>query len=172
MEKGYHCYTAYNSSGNPGLSTCILITNVGVTLLYSKRILTSNSFIMAVKLSPIKAGLTSTSFNSTNFVTTLPIQNQEITYDPSSGIVSLQAEYLENIESNSYSLVITYPNDLTFYADSTETGLTMQGINAKLVLDSRFNLNSFLPYMLVAEGIIAVLLAIFASVVGLKLAGI
>lgn len=60
-----------------------------MTLLYSKRILTTNKFIMAVKLSPIGSGLTSTSFDDTNFVTDLPIQNQQIKYDPASGIVYL-----------------------------------------------------------------------------------
>lgn len=46
---------------------------------------------MAVKLSPIGSGLTSTSFDDTNFVTDLPIQNQQIKYDPASGIVYLEA---------------------------------------------------------------------------------
>lgn len=105
-------------------------------------------------------------------MTNLPIQNQQITYDPDSGTVFLEAEYLEDIEGNSYTLKISYPNDLTFYADDTSTAITTEGINAKLVLDSTANYNSFLPYLVQASGIITVLVAIFASVVGLKLAGI
>lgn len=83
VENGYHCDTVYNNtSGQPGISKCILITSVTVTYLYSKRIINTNSFVMAVKVSPMKDGLTSSAFNSTTFVTSMPIQNQKITYDP------------------------------------------------------------------------------------------
>lgn len=73
VENGYHCDTVYNSSGDPGISKCQLITYVTVTYLYSQRVLNSNSFKMAVKLSPMKSGLSSNAFNSTTFVVNMPI---------------------------------------------------------------------------------------------------
>ena len=49
---------------------------------------------------------------------------------------------------------------------------TATGINAQLTIDQQASLNNILPYIVIVEGILAILLAIFASVVGLKLAGI
>ncbi len=132
------------------MSHCILITDVAVTYLYSKRVINTNKFVMAFKLDPMKAGLNSSSFNSTNFVTTLPIQNQKITYDPTTSTVFLEAEYLESIEGTSHTLSITYPNDLDFYADNTLTQFVATGINAKLTLDSKPSYNTFLPYLVIA----------------------
>lgn len=111
------------------------MTNVGVSYLYSKRIINTNTFIMAFKLDPIKSGMATKQFDSTNFVTTLPIKNQQISYDPATAIVYLEAEYLESIESTSHTLAIAYPNDYSFYADSTVTQFTAAGINAQLTLD-------------------------------------
>lgn len=48
---------------------------------------------------------------------------------------------------------------------------TATGINAELTIDSQSSLNNILPYIVMAEGIITIIVAIFASVVGLKLAG-
>ena len=52
------------------------------------------------------------------------------------------------------------------------TQFTATGINAQLTIDQQAALNNILPYIVIAEGILAILLAIFASIVGLKLAGI
>ena len=69
-------------------------------------------------------------------------------------------------------ITVTHANDLTFYAEPTVIQFTATGINAQLTIDQQASLNNILPYIVIVEGILAILLAIFASVVGLKLAGI
>jgi cysteine-rich repeat protein len=35
VEDGFHCTTTYNSTGDPSISKCVLITSVSVTFLYA-----------------------------------------------------------------------------------------------------------------------------------------
>jgi hypothetical protein len=61
---------------------------------------------------------------------------------------------------------------MTFYADAQKIGFTAVGINAQLVMDQYASSNLILEYMIMAEAFIALVVTIFASVVGLKLVGI
>lgn len=61
---------------------------------------------------------------------------------------------------------------MSFYADSLTLSFTATGINAQLVVDQFATSNTILQYVVMAEGVLALLLTIFASVVGLKLVGI
>jgi hypothetical protein len=149
-----------------------MITDVTVKYLYAERKVNSNKFVMKFSISPVRSTLTSTSFDSSNFVTNMPIQNTKISYDVSSGIVTLEGEYLEALEGRGFTLNVAYTNDITFYAEPTTTSYTAQGINAQLTLDTSASFNDILPYIVEAEGIIAIVVAIFASIVGLKLAGL
>lgn len=61
---------------------------------------------------------------------------------------------------------------MTFYADSQTITFKAVGINAQLVMDQFASSNLILEYIVMAEALLALILTIFASVVGLKLAGI
>ncbi len=61
---------------------------------------------------------------------------------------------------------------MSFYADSQTIPFTAAGINAQLVLDQYASSNTIIGYIVMAEAFIALIVAIFASVVGLKLVGI
>lgn len=61
---------------------------------------------------------------------------------------------------------------MSFYADSQSITFNAEGINAQLVMDQYASSNLILSYIVMAEALIALFVAIFASVVGLKLAGI
>ena len=89
--------------------------------------------------------MTSTSFDSSNFVTNMPVENVQITYDSAKAIITLEGSYLEAIEGRTFTLSITYTNDLTFNADPSSISYTAVGINAQLTIDSQSSLNSFLP---------------------------
>lgn len=99
---------------------------------------------MAFRLNPIQPNLTSVSFNSSNFVTNLPVQNQAISYDPSTGTVYLNAEYMESIEGSSQTVKVSFLNNANFYAKDTEASFTCTGINARLVLEDKSSYNSIL----------------------------
>ena len=85
---------------------------------------------MKFSLSPAKQGLTANSFDSNNFVTNMPIENVQIRYDPDNAIISLEGAYLEALEGRTFSLITTFTNDLSFYADPTVMSFTATGINA------------------------------------------
>lgn len=116
--------------------------------------------------------MTANSFDSNNFVTNMPIENVQIRYDPDKAIITLEGAYLEALEGRDFTLKVSFTNDLSFYADPTVMSFTATGINAQLTLDTQTSFNNILPYIVMAEGIITIIVAIFASVVGLKLAGI
>ncbi len=61
---------------------------------------------------------------------------------------------------------------MNFYADQQSITFNAVGINAQLVVDKNASSNSMIKYIVVAEALIALLLAIFASIVGLKFVGI
>jgi hypothetical protein len=61
---------------------------------------------------------------------------------------------------------------LTFYADTQTINFKAVGINAELVFDQFTSSNLILGYIVMGEAFLALILAIFASVVGLKLVGI
>lgn len=125
---------------------------------------------MAFQITPTQSGLKSTSFDK-NFNTTLPIASQKIYCDPATNIIYLEGVYLQDLEGSAQSFSISF-NNMTFYADSQTVPFTATGINAQLVLDQYVSSNTILEYIVMAEAFIALLVAIFASVVGLKLIGI
>lgn len=125
---------------------------------------------MAFQVSPAQSGLKSTSFDK-NFNTTLPIASQKIYCDPITNIIYLEGVYLQDLEGSAQTFSISF-NNMTFYADSQTVPFTATGINAQLVLDQYASSNTILEYIIMAEAFVALLVAIFASVVGLKLIGI
>ena len=118
MESGYHC-SPTNPNDNSSISKCVLITSVSVTYLYAERTVNTNKFTMAFKLSPPQPNLNAASFTSSNFKTTLPVQNQAISYDPATGTVYLAAEYLQSIEGASQKVTVSFHNNIDFYAEDT-----------------------------------------------------
>lgn len=61
---------------------------------------------------------------------------------------------------------------MTFYADAQYITFTATGINAELDFDQYTTTNTILQYIVMAEAVLALLVTVFASVVGLKLVGI
>ncbi len=59
-----------------------------------------------------------------------------------------------------------------FYADPITLYFTPTGLNAELIIDKYATSNVILSYLFLGQGLIAILVAIFASIVGLKLVGI
>ena len=49
---------------------------------------------MKFGLNPVKQTLTANSFDSSNFVTNMPIENVQIKYDPTTAIITLEGAYL------------------------------------------------------------------------------
>ena len=125
---------------------------------------------MAFQITPAQTGLTPNSFDK-NFNTTLPITSQQIYCDPVANIIYLEGVYLQNLEGSTQSFSISF-NNMTFFADSQTVSFTATGINAELVLDQYASFNTILEYIVMTEAFVALLVAIFASVVGLKLIGI
>jgi hypothetical protein len=78
---------------------------------------------------------------------------------------------LQDLEGTSQTASISF-NNMTFYADSQTISFTAVGINAQLVMDQFASSNSILEYIIMAEAFLALFLAVFASIVGLKLVGI
>jgi len=66
---------------------------------------------------------------------------------------------------------VTFTN-MSFFADPIQVYFTPTGINSRLVIDYYTNLKDILSMILTACMVLAVLVAIFASVVSLKLIGI
>jgi hypothetical protein len=125
---------------------------------------------MAFQVSPAQSGLTTTSFDK-NFNTTLPIASQKIYCDPVTNIIYLEGVYLQDLEGTAQTASISFDN-MTFFADSKTIPFTAAGINAQLVLDQYVSSNMILEYIVIVEAFVALIVAIFASVVGLKLVGI
>jgi hypothetical protein len=61
---------------------------------------------------------------------------------------------------------------MSFYANASTITFTATGINAMLVIDQFSSSNLILEYIVSGEALIALLLAIFSSIVGLKMVGI
>ena len=64
-------------------------TTVTIKYLYTYRYVESEKFEMHFSMNPAKDNLTSNAFDSTNFVTNMPIENTRITYDPDKAIITL-----------------------------------------------------------------------------------
>lgn len=125
---------------------------------------------MAFLISPTQSGLTSSSFNN-NFYTDIPLASQKITFDPTSSIIYLEGTYEEDLQGSTYKATVTF-NNMSFYADSKSLTFNAVGINAQLIVDKNASSNVMLKYVVIAQALIALLLAIFASIVGLKFVGI
>jgi hypothetical protein len=123
---------------------------VVVTYLYAERIVNTNQFLMAFSLSPAEANLTTTSFNSSNFDISLPIENEDIEYDPKAGIIYLSGIYLKSLEGNPYTLSVNFTNNEAFYAEPSYLDFTPTGINAQLVIEDLCSNNTILQYVIMA----------------------
>ena len=169
IENGYHC--SYEMNGTtPGISTCVLKQSMSVSYLYSERMVDSNTFKMGFQLSPSQSGLSSSSFDN-QFITNMPVNDSTYYFDPDKFVLYLEGTYMQSLESNSYNGVVTF-NNMSFYADPVSFSYNPHGLNARLVLETMNSSNSILEYIVMGVAIFALVLAIFASVVGLKLVGI
>jgi len=61
---------------------------------------------------------------------------------------------------------------MSFYADYLPFNFQPKGLNARLVIEQYAHTNNILSYVIMAVTLLALLISIFSSVVGLKLAGI
>lgn len=78
---------------------------------------------------------------------------------------------MESIEGTLQKIQVTF-NNMTFYADQRNVSFNAVGVNAQLVLEEYATPNTILRYIVMGIGLLALVLAIFSSVVGLKLVGI
>lgn len=107
---------------------------------------------------------------SSLITTSFKTKSLTTTFDNSTGILLIKAEYSESIEGTQQMLNISF-DSTKIYSPSVVLYQTIQGINARLDYGSFEAYNSIIYYLSMFVGGLALLLGVLSGVLGYKLIG-